>query len=247
MKDNFSKQAEGYAAFRPSYPREAFDFILSFVPNKNVAWDCGTGNGQLAVQLAEHFDSVYATDISEKQIANATRKDNIVYEVSSAEENDFGENCFDLITVAQAIHWFDFDRFYTKVNSTLKNDGIIAAIGYNLPESDDAVNQIIRHLYADILGDYWDPERRFIDNEYKNIPFPFAEIAVSEKFAQRVMWTTEDLKGYLNTWSAVQHYMKTNTKNPVDVVFDDFKKAWGTGEKKEFRFPTLLRIGRIIK
>jgi ubiquinone/menaquinone biosynthesis C-methylase UbiE len=247
MKDNFSKQADGYATFRPSYPREAFDFILSFVPNKDTAWDCGTGNGQLAARLAEHFDKVYATDISEKQISKAAKKDNILYQVSSAEENGFTENQFDLITVAQAIHWFDFDRFYTKVNSTLKNGGIIAAIGYNLPESDEAINDVIRHLYTDILGDYWDPERKYIDNEYKNIPFPFKEIPVSEKFAQRAMWTIEDLKGYLSTWSAVQHYMKTNTKNPVDSVLDDFKKAWGDGEKKEFRFPTLLRIGRVIK
>lgn len=247
MKDNFSKQADGYATFRPSYPREAFDFILSFVPDKNSAWDCGTGNGQLAAQLAEHFDKVYATDISEKQISKAPKKNNITYEVSSAEENKFTENQFDLITIAQAIHWFDFDRFYARVNSTLKNGGIIAAIGYNLPESNDDTNQLIRHLYADILGDYWDPERRYIDNEYKNIPFPFEEIPVSQKFAQKVMWTVEDLTGYLNTWSAVQHYLKANTENPVDAVFEDFKKAWGNEKKKEFRFPTLLRIGRLVK
>jgi SAM-dependent methyltransferase len=245
MKDNFSKQSREYSVFRPTYPDEVLDFILSLVNNKSAAWDCGTGNGQLAAKLSPHFQTVYATDISENQIGNAVKKDNIVYQVVSAEDAPFEEKAFDLITVAQAIHWFDFDKFYDKVNLTLKEDGILAVLGYNLMTIDPDCDKIIQHLYADILGDqYWDKERKYLDEQYKTIPFPFKEIQ-APVFSQKVQWSIGELTGYLNTWSAVQHYIKANQNNPVDAIQPQLEACWGNKEKKEVCFPTLLRIGRL--
>jgi ubiquinone/menaquinone biosynthesis C-methylase UbiE len=245
MKDNFSKQSKEYAVFRPTYPDEVLEFILSQVSSKNSAWDCGTGNGQLAAKLSLFFQTVHATDISENQIANAVKKDNITYQVVSAEDAPFGENSFDLITVAQAIHWFDFDKFYNKVRFTLKPDGILAVLGYNLMTIDAQCDKIIRHLYSDILGDtYWDKERKYLDEQYQTIPFPFEEITAPE-FSQKVNWNLDELIGYLNTWSAVQHYIKANGTNPVDEIRRRFEEFWEEDEKKEVCFPTLLRIGRV--
>jgi ubiquinone/menaquinone biosynthesis C-methylase UbiE len=245
MKDNFSKQSKEYAVFRPTYPDEVLEFILSQVSSKNSAWDCGTGNGQVAAKLSLSFQTVYATDISENQIANAVKKDNISYQVASAEDAPFDENSFDLITVAQAIHWFDFDKFYNKVRFTLKPDGILAVLGYNLMTIDAQCDKIIRHLYSDILGDtYWDKERKYLDEQYQTIPFPFEEIKAPE-FSQKVNWTLDQLIGYLNTWSAVQHYIKANGTNPVDEIRKQFEEFWGEDQKKQVCFPTLLRIGRL--
>src|SRR5689334_20990349 len=112
MKDNFSSQSEKYQQFRPTYPDELYTFLFAQVDSKEVAWDCGTGNGQVAKELSKQFRLVYATDISENQIKNASRADNITYQVESAEQSSFPDKCFDLVTVAQAIHWFDFDAFY---------------------------------------------------------------------------------------------------------------------------------------
>ncbi|MDQ6478431.1 class I SAM-dependent methyltransferase [Dyadobacter sp. LHD-138] len=245
MKDNFSKQSRAYSVFRPTYPDEAISFILSQVPNKTAAWDCGTGNGQLAARLSDFFQHVYATDISENQIANAVRKNNITYQIVSAEEALFPENSFDLITVAQAIHWFDFDKFYERVRTTLKPNGILAVIGYNLMQIDEACDRLIGHFYKDILGDkYWDQERSYLDEKYQTIPFPFHEIP-APAFAQKVNWTLDELTGYLNTWSAVQHYIKANAVNPVDAIRKQLQEVWGSEEKKEVCFPTLLRIGKL--
>lgn len=245
MKDNFSKQSKEYSVFRPTYPDEAIAFILSQVPDKTAVWDCGTGNGQLAAKLADSFLHVDATDISENQIANAVKKDNITYQVVSAEEAPFRENSFDLITVAQAIHWFDFDRFYAKVRTTLKPDGVLAVIGYNLMQIDEACDRVILHFYKDILGDqYWDKERKYLDERYQTIPFPYHEIPAPE-FAQKVNWTLDELTGYLNTWSAVQHYIKANGVNPVEEVRQKLQAIWREDEKKEVCFPTLLRIGKL--
>ena len=245
MKDNFSNHSKQYSVFRPTYPDEAIEFIIDLVADKANAWDCGTGNGQLAAKLSPFFQHIYATDISENQIANAVKKDNITYEVVSAENVNFDKNFFDLITVAQAIHWFDFDKFYEKVRLTLKTDGILAVIGYNLMTIDDECDRVIRHLYSDILGDnYWDKERKYLDEQYLTIPFPFHEIQ-APKFSQKVNWNIDELIGYLNTWSAVQHYIKANHSNPVDDIRTQLEKIWGNNQKKEITFPTLLRIGKV--
>jgi len=247
MKDNFSKQADEYAKFRPTYPDEAFDFILSAVKTKDAVWDCGTGNGQLAAKLSEHFTVVFATDISEKQLGNAVKRENIHYLVASAEENKFTENQFDLITIAQAIHWFNFDKFYAKVRSVLKKGGVIAVIGYALLEIDEATDAVVQKLYLDILGPYWDKEREYINQKYTTIPFPFDEIKSDRQFAQVMEWSPDDLMNYMNTWSAVQHYIEKNKSNPVKLIAEELHKSWGNEPRKNVRFPTLLRIGRNIK
>lgn len=244
MKDYFSIQSKAYARYRPTYPDELFDFILSHIEKKNIAWDCGTGNGQVAVKLSQRFETVYATDLSENQISQAPKMDNIIYRVMTAENAGFKEERFDLITIAQAIHWFDFDLFYQNVKRFLKPEGVIAAIGYGVIKIDAACDKIITRLYADILGNYWDPERKHIDEHYRTIPFPFVEISTPE-YGQKAHWSFEQLIGYLNTWSSVQHYIRKHRQNPVDLVLSKLKNAWGTAEKKEVRFPVFLRVGTV--
>ena len=176
MKDNFSKQSGLYSKFRPGYPEQLFDFLLPLIKNKNAAWDCGTGNGQVAVKLSEYFNKVYATDISAAQINNAAIKKNILYSVESAEQTSFDDNTFDLVTVAQAIHWFNFERFYKEVKRTLKPSCILAVIGYHMFRINKETDLLIDHFYRDITGPYWDHERKYVDNYYQTIPFPFKEI-----------------------------------------------------------------------
>lgn len=242
MKDNFSTQAEIYAKFRPGYPRELFTFIASLVKDKHAVWDCATGNGQAATELAKHFELVYATDISDKQLENAVQKPNITYIKAPAEKTSFEDHQFDLITVAQAIHWFDFDAFYREVRRTLKPGGVLAVIGYGLLEGDEDVKNSIDYFYRDVTGPYWDKERRYLDERYQTIPFPFNEIT-TPKFISKYNWTLEQLTGYLNTWSAVQHYIKQHGHNPVEQFELKLKQHWKSGEIRLIEFPILLRIG----
>ncbi|WP_421945331.1 class I SAM-dependent methyltransferase [Pedobacter sp.] len=243
MKDNFSTQAAEYAIYRPTYPKELYDFIFSLVKNRNAAWDCATGNGQVARELALHFDNVYATDISKKQIEQALKLPNIVYQVESSDKVNAADDSFDLITVAQAIHWFNFDAFYSEVKRTLKPEGIFAVIGYGIMSIDKKVDKAVHKLYEDFLGKYWDPERRYIEENYKTIPFPFEEITAPHIFI-KTRWNFNQLIGYLNTWSALQHYKTANERNPIEYMFTELKEAWGSDAEKEIRFPVLLRIGR---
>ena len=246
MKDNFSGHAPEYARYRPIYPDSVFRFLYEQLAHCNTAWDCGTGNGQVAAKLADQFGHVFATDLSENQLAQAPKRANITYRVEKAEEASFAESQFDLITVAQAIHWFDFETFYTVVHRVLRPGGLLAIMGYNLLAIDDSIDAIIHRLYEDVLGDnYWDPERKYIEERYQNIPFPFRDIAVPE-FQQSLTWSYADLVGYLNTWSAVKHYSEREGQNPVHLIEDDLQDAWGTASQREVRFPILLRVGKKV-
>ena len=246
MKDNSSVQAKQYAKYRPTYPASLYDFILSHVPVKEKAWDCATGNGQVAGVLSKHFDSVYATDISAAQINNAIVADNIFYKVEPAEETTFQDNSFDLITVGQAIHWFDFDKFYNEATRTLKTGGIVVLLGYDLLRLTPALNKVICTFYNYILGIYWDKERKYIDEQYKTLPFPFAEVN-APSFTISYEWEFDELTGFFNTWSAVQHFIRINNYNPLDLVIDDFKEAWGPNKTHVVNFPLILRMGQVNK
>ena len=243
MKDNFSTQAKEYAQYRPYYPAEMIDYILSFVNEKDVALDVATGNGQVAAALAPHFKKVYATDISQKQIDNAATAPNIYYSVSSAEQTAFTDNQFDLITVAQAIHWFNFDEFYAEVRRILKPNGLLAVLGYGLLRTNEDSDKILSNFYKNIIGPYWDAERKYIDDNYTTIPFPFQEME-AKQFTNNFTWTFDQLIGYLNTWSAVQHYKNKNGSNPVDLIYRELQSAW-EASNKQVTFPLLLRLGKL--
>lgn len=243
MKDNFSKQSDLYARFRPGYPKQLFDFLLPLVPDKESAWDCGTGNGQLAVILSKYFKEVYATDISAAQITKAKKKKNIFYSVENAEETTLPGNKFDLITVAQAIHWFDFENFYRQVNWVLKRGGIIAAIGYDVFKINKEIDLLINEFYRKTTGPYWDKERKYIDDHYSTIPFLFKEID-APNFSMNYHWEFEQVIGYLNTWSAVQHYIRKNNENPVEKFSLELKKVWGNVLKRKVSFPVFMRTAR---
>jgi len=242
MKDNFSKQSAGYARYRPVYPQELYDFILNNVIAKRVAWDCGTGNGQAAKELAKVFDRVYATDISQNQIDNATPVENIFYSVQAAEHTNFPADSFDLVTVAQALHWFQFDDFYKELKRVSKPDAVFAAWTYSLVRISKEIDALIEQHHFTTLDGYWDDERKYVDAEYKSIPFPFTKI-ITPDFFITYEWTAGELEGYLNTWSGLQNFITANGHNPVDELMIRIKSFW-LKEKMKITFPVHLLMGR---
>ncbi|HEA29332.1 MAG TPA: class I SAM-dependent methyltransferase [Leeuwenhoekiella sp.] len=242
MKDNFSGHSADYAKYRPTYPAELYKYLFSLLDDKENAWDCATGNGQVAAELATVFKQVWATDLSENQLKEAPKHKNITYAVRTAEEPVSYQNHFDLITVAQAVHWFYFSTFYANVHKALKNHGALALIGYSVFTTEGKLNEIIQHFYNDSIGSYWDAERDYLDAHYNTIPFPFREEVVPN-FKMEVRWTQDQFLNYLNTWSAVKHYEKKNSKNPLKLIKNEVKTHWGNEAVRLFEFPMLLRVG----
>ncbi len=243
MKDYFSTQSKAYAAFRPTYPDELYEFIFQHVRKREKAWDCATGNGQVAHHLAKYFYNVYATDISVRQLDLAIRKDNIHYSVGRAEQTEFPDHQFDLLTVAQALHWFAWDDFYKEVRRVSKPGGILAVWGYSLPTIEPAIDKLILEFYGDTVGPYWDSARRLVEDEYRSIEFPFDQIQ-SPSFAIKVNWTVRQLSGYLSSWSATQKYVEENGYDPVEAFIKTVCRHWADDEKKVV-FPIFSRIGKV--
>lgn len=244
MKDLFSQDAGLYARYRPQYPQALYEWLYLQLKGRSCAWDCATGNGQVAVQLARHFEQVYATDISAAQLKEAPQLANIQYSVQPAEGTSFPDQSFDLITTAQAIHWFNFENFYAEVRRTAKPGAILAVIGYGNIRVSAAVDWLHEHLHQDILDAYWDPERVYVDEAYQTIPFPFKEIIHPDFFID-LNWSADHLIAYLNTWSAVKHYERQHGANPVTEIAEELRRAWGTETYLPVRFPLLLRTGEI--
>ncbi len=242
MKDNFSKQAAVYAQFRPRYTENIFKPIIDLCIEKNTVWDCATGNGQAAVILAQSFKKVFATDISQKQIDNAIQSENIVYSLSSAENAHFDKNSLNLIVVAQAVHWFNFEKFYTNANTFLKQDGIIALVGYGIHSVNAEIDGVVNNFYAQTIGSYWDSERRYIEQHYTTIPFPFDEIKIAET-QMHFDINFESFIGYLNSWSAVQHFKNKNNYNPIELIEKSLKNIWGES-LNQISFPVFYRVGK---
>lgn len=243
MKDNFSKQADLYAQYRPSYPQALIDHVVSLAPNRGTAWDVATGNGQVAQLLAPHFRQVIATDISERQLAHAPALPNVEYRLSPAEKTGFPDHGFDLVTIGQAIHWFDHGAFNAEVQRVIRPGGIVAAFGYPLVQSHSPLDEVIWDFYENTIGKYWDEERRHIDDGYQRIPFPFERI-VMPRFEISYDWTFEQLSGHFRTWSAVQHYLLEHGEHPVDAFEPALRQAWGVAERRTFVFEILTMVGR---
>lgn len=245
-KDYFSRQSKAYAAFRPTYPEELYAFIFRHLEDRSCAWDCATGNGQVARRLADHFDAVYATDISQQQLDQAVAASNIFYSAAPAELTPFGDNQFDLITVAQALHWFDLPSFYKEANRTAKSGGLLAVWGYGLLTVDPVIDELFLDFYNHKTGPYWDPARRLVENHYRDVSFPFEEIPCPD-FNISVQWTPDQFGGYLQSWSATQKYIAKHGVNPVPSFMDSLRDVWGKDESKRVSFPVFMKLGIIRK
>ena len=244
MKDRFSSHARQYAAFRPTYPGELYDFIFKHLDHFTMAWDAGTGNGQVARELSGKFTSVMATDISSQQLRNAYQADNIFYSLAS-EKTTFPDDMFDLITVAQAIHWFDVNRFYTEVRRVAKPNGIVAVWGYGLLSAVPEIDSRLHNFYTEVVGPYWDKERRLVDEHYRTLSFPFHELE-TPAFQFSFRWTLDEFQGYLTTWSSVQKYKTEKGTNPVKSFIEEIQPFWRE-ETQTVNFPLFLRLGQVVE
>lgn len=243
--DHFSGVSAAYAAFRPHYPDALFDFLAGVAPARNAAWDAGTGSGQAAVGLARHFKRVIATDASSSQIEHATPDPRINYRVCPAESSELNDRSIDLVTVAQALHWFDRPRFWEEVRRVLQPNGVIAVWTYVMIEIAPAIDEIVRRFYSGVVGPYWPPERRITEERYRTIEFPFAEFA-APSFVIEQSVTLDDVAGYVRTWSATRAFIKRQGEDPVERLVSELGPAWGDPRQSRLgRWPVAMRVGRI--
>jgi SAM-dependent methyltransferase len=245
FKDHFSQGSDAYRLYRPGYPEALFAWMARVAPRRQAALDCGCGSGQAALALARHFEQVYAVDPSAGQIGSAEPHPRVEYRVAPAEATGLPAASVDLVVAAQALHWFDFERFWPEVRRVARPNGVFAAFTYGLLSVDAAVDRVLGHLYRDLLGPHWPPERRHVDEGYRSIPCPFEEIA-APGFAMSFDWSLDHLLGYLETWSAVKAYRQATGSDPLTQVAHELGAAWGDPNRPlPVSWPLVLRAGRI--
>jgi len=243
--DHFSGVSAAYAAFRPRYPDALFEFLAREAPARDGAWDAGTGSGQAALGLARHFGHVIATDASSAQIDHATPHSGVTYRVAPAEASGLDQQSVDLVAVAQAVHWFDRERFWKEVRRVLRPRGVIAVWTYVLFEIAPDIDAIVRRFYNGIVGPFWPPERRLTEQRYRTIEFPFAEFAAPDFVIEQPM-TLDDVAGYVRTWSATRAFVRHHRRDPVDSLVAELGRAWRVPQQTRLvRWPVAMRIGRI--
>ncbi|MTI32449.1 class I SAM-dependent methyltransferase [Xanthovirga aplysinae] len=243
-QDYFSDQAAEYARFRPTYPKELYASIFSYVRFFDAVWDCGTGNGQVALELAKHFKVVKATDISAAQIQRANRLPNIEYICCPAEKSPFPAKSFDLITVATALHWFDLPSYWREVSRVGKKGAILAVWFYSLIRITPEIDKIADNFCYNLMKKFWPPERQHVNRNYDDIVFPFQKVqdlTLENKFK----WSRDHFLGYLESWSSVQQYMKRMHANPLNLIKKDLFDLWPETKSYEVNFPVILKIFKI--
>ena len=218
---------------------------MSLVPRRRVAWDCATGNGQAARDLGHFFDRVIATDGSPDQIAQAIPRENVEYRVASAEASGLAARSVDLVTVAQALHWFAHDGFFSEVRRVAVPAGLVAAWSYGSCHAGPDVEAILREFEEGTVGPYWNPERKWIVERYQTIPFPFVEIP-APAFELRAEWTLRQLGAYLQSWSAVAKFQRERGTDPVAPLLERLAGHWGPPERpRDVTWPLNIRVGRV--
>lgn len=243
--DHFSSVSSAYAQFRPRYPAALFAYVCSLSPRRERAWDAATGNGQAAVGLAEHFAEVIASDASASQIAHATPHPRVAYRVALAEASGLDDASVDLVTVAQAMHWLDVDRFFDEARRVLRPDGILAIWGYQLLRvAHERLERLVAHYYSHVVGPWWPPQRVIVEDGYRSLRFPFPEID-APPFAMEARMSLEDLAGFVATWSATRRCREGTGRDPLAPFVEALRDAWPADVPAvEVRWPMALRIGR---
>jgi SAM-dependent methyltransferase len=247
IADSFGRFAEDYAQARPKYPSALYEWIVQWCYQRNAAWDCATGSGQAAVGLSPYFTRVYATDVSREQIRQAIRRENIEYSVQPAEETTFTDQSIDLVVVAQALHWFDYRRFWPEVARVARKGAFFCAWGYDWLSSTADVDELLVKPFCEIIAPFWADNNRILWNGYPDadILFPFRRVECPH-FSIDLDWRLSQLLTYLCSWSAYKRSLSNaRAKKALGRLITDVGKVLDPSMRLSVRMPLKLVAGRI--
>lgn len=241
FRDHFSQSSGGYAKSRPTYPDALFARLAELAPTRESAWDCATGTGQAAVGLARHFARVEATDASAQQIENAAPTPNVRYSVQPAEKTSFAAGRFDAVCVAQALHWFEVDRFHAEVKRVLRPGGLLLVTGYGWSTVSPEIDAIMERSVIEPIRPHWPKENKLLWDRYRDLPFPFGPVEFPELVIE-AHWTLAEMLGYIATWTAARRLLEREPGFLAEA-HAALAPAWGE-ERRPVMSPLHIQCGR---
>ena len=245
FEDHYSGHADAYARHRPRYPDELFAWLASVSPGRTLAWDAGTGSGQVAVALASHFDRVIATDASSEQLARAIPHERVEYRHEPSGRASLNDTSVDLVTAGAAAHWFELDDFHREVARVGRKNAVVALFSYGPRDFADVLGPVVHRFQEEVLAGYWPERIQLVHERYATLPFPFEEIAAPE-FEMTAEWNLAELLAFLETWSASQRYfLECGTRATAEIA-PELSRMWGDpAARRQLRCPLFVRAGRI--
>lgn len=245
FEDHYSGHAGAYVRHRPRYPDELFAWLASVSPGRALAWDAGTGSGQVAVALANEFDRVVANDASSEQLAHAIPHQRVEYRHEPAGHSSLDPASADLVTAGAAAHWFELDDFYREVRRVGRKGAVVALFSYGPRDFADAIGPAGRRFHEEILAGYWPERIQYVHERYATLPFPFDEIA-APAFSMRAEWDLTELLAFLETWSASQRYFRERGTRATDEIAPELARMWGDPANRHLlRCPLFVRAGYV--
>jgi SAM-dependent methyltransferase len=242
FKDHFSSQAGAYQQHRPDYPPALFEWLAAAAPGRQLAVDVATGNGQAAVELAGRFVRVIATEASAAQLREARTHPRVEYRQEAAESISVDAGSVDLLTAAQAAHWFDWARFVAEAARVLRPGGIVALWSYGNCFVSPRIDALVADFSRDVVGPYWPRERRMVEEGYAGLALPFAPLA-APRVEMVTRWDAAAMLAYLDTWSSVRRCRARTGRDPLVLLAGPLAGAWGPGPR-DMRWPLAILAGR---
>lgn len=243
IDDHFSPLARAYARGRFGYPPALYQFLAAHCPAPDRAWDCGTGSGQAALDLTREFSNVIATDISLPLLQLAPAHPRIDYRAVSAEASGLPAASMDLVTVAQALHWFDLPRFWRETARVLKPGGLLAFWGYTWPLASPAIDGVLAE-FRTVIAPHWPAKSELLQEEYRTVTPPFPEIECPH-FVAEVDWMLEDYLAHWHSWSAVRYHREQFQFDLVARFAPRLQAAWPASGTMRVTWPLHLRVFRV--
>ncbi|KAF3440625.1 hypothetical protein FNV43_RR18909 [Rhamnella rubrinervis] len=258
MAGLFDKQADDYSNARPTYPKEWYSKLAALTPHHHLAWDVATGNGQAALGVAEYFDRVIATDVSESQLQRAVAHPRVQYIHTPLTLTDDdvvslfgGENSVDLVTVAQGVHWFDLPSLYSRVSRLLRKPGGVFAVWcYRGVEVSPTFDPLMMKFSETTLP-YWDPHAKYVFDGYKTLPFPFESVGLGSEGDPLALEIPKQLsfEGFLRmlrSWSAVNTAKDQGVDLLNEKMVKELESAWGGPEfVRSVVFTAFMLAGKV--
>ncbi|MEM1379179.1 MAG: class I SAM-dependent methyltransferase [Pseudomonadota bacterium] len=241
----FGGYASAYNAGRPGYPDALFDWVAEAAPGRAAVWDVGTGSGQAALSLAERFDHVFAIDASADQIAEAPEHAKITFRVAPAEASGLAGGSVDAVTVATALHWFDFPRFWAEVRRVCRPGAVFCGFTYGLTEADDATHRLLLDPVLERIDPYWSAGNKLSLRGYQpeEIGFPFAPLD-PPPIRHTLQWSPERLVQFMRTWSAHVRALDDGLRDEITAIEEAALAALGSAERTVV-LPMTVRAGRV--
>ncbi len=242
-EDHFSAIAPQYSRGRFGYPSGLFDFLSTLCREHDLAWDCATGNGQSATALAERFKRVVATDISSEMLARGMPHSKVAYRCEPAESSTLETGSVDLVTVAQALHWIEHERFWSELERVSKRAAIFSYWSYLWPSVGEEIDAWLSQ-FRTLIGPHWPQKSRLVHREYRELAIPFSSIP-SPGFEISASWRREDCVAHLESWSAVRYAREAGLCGPIEELFSKLEEAWPSDDTRRVRWPLLMGVYRI--